>query len=588
MKKRFVTYLLLIIFSLILVMPVNAAGDENWESKITPALWEKLNTQINTRSVGVIPVFVWTEDIDYEEFVEQVFEETGYSADSLAQLYTPIGSEILNYEPGSPEFMEIVEEHKQQTAAAREAENAAVEAYTTAKRRLIREAYADLNSSNVSTLSMQRQSVGFQSQYAPMVQTFMTADQIVQTAASSVVECIDLAETQPTQACSLSSSVQTVQAHILSDTFGYDGAGVKVGQFETFFPLNAGAIQGKYTYLTGSFAPLNHTEYYHAYNVGTIMNYIAPNASYYATSATTNANFYARIEELITAGCSIINMSAGFNAKSPRTVWYSNEEKWLDHIEGPHGISIVLASGNDGEQYGHVTNPAMAYNAITVGAIDDKGTASTADDTFQPYTSTLNNGSDGVAKPDVMAPDTSIPNYCGTSYAAPIVSGVIAQLMEYKPYLKTRSRVVKAVLTASCTYKTEESMNEGITAKEGAGVINAYRAFLIMANNKYASGSFTTEEKVFSIELEKSIGLAWERINPVGNGHTSDVTSVDSYVNLDLYLYNSSGTELAKSSRWHSSAERIWYSGSATYTYTLKIKRTNNLNKTVWYGLAWY
>ena len=165
MRKRFVTYLLLVIFTLILVMPVNAAGDENWESKITPALWERLNAQTNARSaVGVIPVFVWTEDIDYEEIEEQVFEETGYSADSLAQLYTPIGSEILNYEPGSPEFMEIVEEHKQQTAAARAAENAAVEAYTTAKRRLIREAYAELNSSNVSTLSMQPQSIGFQSQ----------------------------------------------------------------------------------------------------------------------------------------------------------------------------------------------------------------------------------------------------------------------------------------------------------------------------------------------------------------------------------------------------------------------------------------
>ena len=584
MRKKILTCALLVMFSLILVMPVNAAGDENWQSKITPALWEKLN--VKTRSVGLIPVFVWTEDIDYDEIEEKVYEETGYSYDSLAQLYTPIGTEILQYEPGSPEFMAIVEEHKEATAEAREAERIAVDTYTAAKRRLIREAYAELNSSNISTLGMQQRSVGFQSQYSPMVQTFMTADQILQTAASSVVESIDLADTQTTATCSMLSTKKTVESNVLSDTFGFDGDDVKVGQFESFLPLDQDDIYGVYTYLNGNFPPVGHDNYLHAYNVGSIMYYIAPHASYYATSAPTNATFYARIEDLITAGCSVINMSAGWNQYDPRTIWYSNEEKWIDHIEGPHGISFVIASGNDGEADGHVMNPGMSYNAITVGAIDDKSTANTSDDTLQPYTSTLNNGSDGVAKPDVMAPDTSITNDRGTSYAAPVVSGVIAQLMEYKPYLKTRSRVVKAVLSASCTYKTTEAMGI-LTAKEGAGVINAYRAFLIMANNKYASGSFTTEEKTFAASIDKSVCVVWERINSIGNGHTSDVTSVDSYVNLDLYVYNGS-KEIAKTRFSHSSVELLYFNASSAIDYTIKIKRTNNLNKTVWYGLAWY
>ena len=126
-----------------------------------------------------------------------------------------------------------------------------------------------------------------------------------------------------------------------------------------------------------------------------------------------------------------------------------------------------------------------------------------------------------------------------------------------------------------------------LTAKEGAGIINAYRAFLIMANNKYASGSFTTEEKTFAITAEKSVGLAWERINSVGNGHTSDVTSVDSRTDLDMYIYNGS-SEIARATIPHSSAEVRFFNGSPVMTYTLKIKRTNDLNKTVWYGLAWY
>jgi serine protease AprX len=67
------------------------------------------------------------------------------------------------------------------------------------------------------------------------------------------------------------------------------------------------------------------------------------------------------------------------------------------------GITVVVASGNDGPTAGSVTAPANDPFVISVGSYDDRGTASTADDvesTFSGRGPTL----DGFAKPDTLAP----------------------------------------------------------------------------------------------------------------------------------------------------------------------------------------
>jgi serine protease AprX len=117
-----------------------------------------------------------------------------------------------------------------------------------------------------------------------------------------------------------------------------------------------------------------------------------------------------------------------------------------------HGIVVVVAAGNRGTAGNAVQfAPANDPYAITVGAVDENGTADPANDTIAPWSS-QGTTQDGFAKPDVYAPGAHIvsvlaPNsyfaqqcpQCivdgqyirtsGTSMAAPMVSGVIADIL---------------------------------------------------------------------------------------------------------------------------------------------------------------
>ncbi|MGZ4590911.1 MAG: S8 family serine peptidase, partial [Actinomycetes bacterium] len=139
------------------------------------------------------------------------------------------------------------------------------------------------------------------------------------------------------------------------------------------------------------------------------------------------------------------------------------EELW------DRGLVVVVAAGNGGPHAGTVTVPGTDPAAITVGALDDKGTVTPADDVVAPFSS---RGIAGVAnaKPDLVAPgvsmvglrapgsviDTQYPsgrvgsaNFrgSGTSMATAATSGAVAALLSAEADLLPDQ--VKAALTAS-------------------------------------------------------------------------------------------------------------------------------------------
>ncbi len=151
------------------------------------------------------------------------------------------------------------------------------------------------------------------------------------------------------------------------------------------------------------------------------------------------------------------------------------------------GLVVVTASGNGGPSSGTVGSPGVDPLAITVGATDDAGTADTTDDAV-PSFSGRGPTSDGLAKPDLVAPGRKIVSLrvpgstldrelashregtdgfrlTGTSMSTAVVAGVAADVLQQRPLLQPDQ--VKALLTRSATRLTGVD-----AAAQGAGSVN--------------------------------------------------------------------------------------------------------------------
>ncbi len=130
-----------------------------------------------------------------------------------------------------------------------------------------------------------------------------------------------------------------------------------------------------------------------------------------------------------------------------------------------NGIVVVVSAGNNGGgDQGILYPPANDPFVITVGAADDRGTLSLADDSLASF-SAFGQTQSGVAKPEIVAPGTNIisllasngadlvrghPDHrvdgfaggkdyyfrmSGTSMAAAVVSGAVVLLLQDEPNL---------------------------------------------------------------------------------------------------------------------------------------------------------
>ncbi|MDR1530840.1 MAG: S8 family peptidase [Clostridiales bacterium] len=152
----------------------------------------------------------------------------------------------------------------------------------------------------------------------------------------------------------------------------------------------------------------------------------------------------------------VANLSVGTSEASARDPLVRAVEKAWDS-----GVVVVTAAGNLGPGAGSVTSPGISRKVITVGASDDNRAVQIWGDTMRNF-SGRGPTWDCVIKPDIVAPGADIVSclapellspesykrvrgkvvsesylrMSGTSMAAPIISGAVALLLQWRPELK--------------------------------------------------------------------------------------------------------------------------------------------------------
>jgi serine protease AprX len=206
-------------------------------------------------------------------------------------------------------------------------------------------------------------------------------------------------------------------------------------------------------------------------------------------------------------GVKVVNLSLGGDPVSP-LAGNAVDRALASLVE--KGITVVAAAGNDGER--RLVPPATAPEAVTVGGLDDKSTLDPAERAL--WHGNYGESGWGTQKPELVAPSLRVvapllpgtpeateaadlfarraageaeadpriaelklvtPYYQhveGTSFAAPIVAGVVACMLEANPHLPPR-RIHELLVSAA------RPVGGAPVERQGAGAIDAGRAVVL-------------------------------------------------------------------------------------------------------------
>lgn len=193
-----------------------------------------------------------------------------------------------------------------------------------------------------------------------------------------------------------------------------------------------------------------------------IMTGTAPEATFWLLRSEDEASEHlveqdywaAAVEFADSVGVDVLNTSLGYYAFDDKSKDYT-----LCQLDGRYalmsrqaghladkGMILVCSAGNAGmSSWKKITPPGDAVNVLTVGAIDKEGVSA-------PFSS-VGNTADGRIKPDVVAvgldadvmdTDGNQGQANGTSFASPILCGMVACLWQACPQL-TAKEVIELV-----------------------------------------------------------------------------------------------------------------------------------------------
>lgn len=262
----------------------------------------------------------------------------------------------------------------------------------------------------------------------------------------------------------------------------YSGDGIRVGTIESGTPNSTANLKSdKFTRLSSTSTP--HSTWVTSIIGGN--SGIAEDVHLYCIGLRNNS-FTACVNKLIDdCEVNIINMSCGMNQNGI----YDKYCAYIDYIISTTGCTIIKSAGNNGDDTSLVSSPGCGMNVITVGSISANQNVS--------YFSSWDTNNSYLYKPDMVAPGeyiSNVPNISGgnrgTSFSAPMVSGIVALLMEEFPVLKINPSLVKSALHNGCIQLS--SQNLYFDEQCGFGVVNYQNSRNYLYNSQYNNFNIPT------------------------------------------------------------------------------------------------
>ncbi len=326
---------------------------------------------------------------------------------------------------------------------------------------------------------------------------------------------------------------------------GWTGAGVTVAVIDSGV-ADVPGFEGRVIHQENiSAAPASGDQYGHGTFVAGLVHRVAPGADIVSIKLS-DANGSVDVTQVLAAlqwvranqerySIDVVNLSFGNDSKQSAHVSplnYAVQQVW------DAGMVVVASAGNLGNGSNTVTKPGDDPLIISVGSSDEHGTSKRDDDTIPPFVS-RGPTQDGLSKPDLVAPGTRLISLrapgstvdtmhpqarvgddgfrgSGTSFSAPIVSGIVAQMLQADPTLTPNQ--VKHGLLAGAT-----AISGDATAM-GAGTVRAQKA-LRAARTGTANAGVTRSDGRGSLHAAR--GSAVVNVKAVIDRGTDGIATVD-------------------------------------------------------------
>jgi hypothetical protein len=281
--------------------------------------------------------------------------------------------------------------------------------------------------------------------------------------------------------------------------------------------------------------------------------------------------------------------------------------RFFDAISYLDGRLPISAAGNYVNFNGwHIGSPGTGYNVLTVGGINDRGTASRSDDRlwYVPGSNGSNwldrpsdswNSHGDFNKPNLVAPAVGVRTAngltaSGTSVATPIVAGVAAQLLSNEPSLAIWPEAARAILMAGAVHRVRMPDGSYNVDHEGVGMTSALWTARVGNTGDgtyggYRLGALDEDSRVVqNISVRPGdrlrVALAW-------SSHATSSTASDTLrADLDLRVRLPNGSVVG-SYTLDNAYEFVEVAVPVGGTATLEILQSRFDASSERYGLAW-